>query len=75
VPVIEVIRQIEEIAGRKARLEFLPAHPADVPATWADISHARALLGWEPRVDYKDGIARLVRWYQENRDWARALPT
>jgi UDP-glucuronate 4-epimerase len=75
VPVIEVIRRIEQLTGREARLEFQEPHPADAPATWADITRARTLLGWEPRVDPAEGIARLVRWYLENRDWARRIPT
>jgi len=75
VPVIEVIRRIEQLTGREARLEFQPAHPADAPATWADITRARTLLAWEPQVDPQEGIARLVRWYQEHRAWACEIPT
>lgn len=75
VSVLDVIRLIEQALGRSARLEFHPAHPADVPATWADISRARRLLNWEPRVDLAEGIARLVHWYEENRHWACELPT
>jgi UDP-glucuronate 4-epimerase len=76
-PVIlmETIRLIEKLLGQEARLEFKPRHPADVTATWADISRAREQLGWEPRVSCEQGIANLVRWYQENRDWAREIRT
>lgn len=75
VVLMETIRLIEKLLGQEARLEFKPRHPADVTATWADISRAREQLGWEPRVSCEQGIANLVAWYQENRDWAREIRT
>jgi UDP-glucuronate 4-epimerase len=75
VVLMDTIRLIEQLLGRKAMLEFKPRHPADVTATWADITRARERLGWEPRVSYQQGIANLVDWYQENRDWAREIRT
>jgi UDP-glucuronate 4-epimerase len=75
VVLMETIRLIEKLLGQEARLEFKPRHPADVTATWADISRAREQLGWEPRVSCEQGIANLVAWYRENRDWAREIRT
>jgi len=75
VVLMETIRLIEKLLGKEARLEFKPRHPADVMATWANISKARELLSWEPRVGYEQGIANLVSWYQENREWAREINT
>jgi UDP-glucuronate 4-epimerase len=75
VVLMETIRLIEKLLGQEARLEFQPRHPADVTATWADITRARKRLGWEPRVSYEQGIANLVAWYRENRDWAREIRT
>ena len=39
-----------------------PAQPGDAPATYADITRARELLGWEPRVGLDEGLARLGAW-------------
>jgi nucleoside-diphosphate-sugar epimerase len=72
---IDAIKIIEHLANKKARLEFHPAHPADVLATWANISRARANLGWVPAVRLEEGIQRLVEWYNNNRDWARNIET
>jgi nucleoside-diphosphate-sugar epimerase len=72
---METIRLIEKLVGKEARLEFKPRHPADVMATWANVTKAREKLGWEPRFNYEQGIANLVAWYQENRDWAREIIT
>ena len=66
-----VIRLIEQSLGKKAQIEYQPRHPADVPATWADITRARELLGWRPLVSIEGGIQRTVEWYLENREWAK----
>jgi UDP-glucuronate 4-epimerase len=70
-----VIGMIEELTGQKAVQQFRPGHPADVPATWADISKARRMLGWEPQTSFRQGMGNLVAWYEENRAWAREIDT
>jgi nucleoside-diphosphate-sugar epimerase len=72
---IDVIRSIEKLLGRKAALRHEPMHPADVPATWADIGKARKLLGWEPKTTLQKGLESIVAWYRENRDWAKDVRT
>ena len=69
------IRLVEELVGKKATLEYKPRHAADVLATWADISKAERLLEWRPQTRFQEGVARLVAWYQENREWAREITT
>jgi UDP-glucuronate 4-epimerase len=71
----EAIRMVETLVGRQASRVFQPGHPADVPATWADIGKARRLLGWQPETDLSQGLERLVAWYGENRAWAREVST
>lgn len=74
VSVLEVIELIGELAGRTPKVQFLPAHRADVPATWADITKAREILGWRPRTDLREGLRETVTWYLENRSWAKEIP-
>ncbi|NLX99388.1 MAG: NAD-dependent epimerase/dehydratase family protein [Rhodopirellula sp.] len=64
----EVIATIGELLGRPANIDYRPAHPADVPATWADVSKARQLLDWTPAVTMEEGVRRSVAWYRENRE-------
>jgi nucleoside-diphosphate-sugar epimerase len=71
----DAIRLIERLTGQAARLEFRPRHPADVSATWADISRARDRLGWQPEIGFEAGVESLVAWYQANRAWAREIET
>jgi len=68
-----VIDEIELAVGKTATIERHPFPATDVKATWANISRARELLGWEPQVDLKQGVASVVDWYMENRDWAKEI--
>lgn len=68
-----VIDGIGGLTDQKPRIEYRPAHPADVPATWADISKARRLLDWSPEVPIEEGLRRAVDWYRENRTMALPL--
>ena len=63
-----IIDQIAALVGRAPQIERRPAHPADVPATWADITKARQVLGWSPQVPVEDGLRRSVQWYRDNRE-------
>ena len=72
---IDTIRLIEELVGKKAELSHQPFHPADVRATWADIRKAEKLLDWRPQVTFREGITALVEWYQANREWAKNIQT
>jgi UDP-glucuronate 4-epimerase len=71
----EMIAILEELIGRKAQIEYYPFHKADMMANWADVSKARRLLDWEPQVSLREGMRRLVAWYQAERDWASQILT
>ena len=71
----EMIALIEELTGKKAKIEYRPWHPADMAATWADITKARKTLEWAPQTDFREGLKRLVAWYEENRSWAKDIDT
>jgi nucleoside-diphosphate-sugar epimerase len=72
---IDVIRLVEQKLEKKAKIDYQPRHAADVPATWADISKAKTLLGWQPKTSLDEGIQNLVDWYQENEAWAKNIQT
>ena len=71
----DAISIVEKATGKKAKIEYQPMHKADMMATWADINKAKKLLGWSPQTNTADGIAKLVSWYQENREWAKEIKT
>jgi nucleoside-diphosphate-sugar epimerase len=59
----------------KAVINRLPASPADMAATWADITKAGRLLGWKPQVTPKAGFQRAVEWHVANRAWLKDVTT
>ncbi len=61
----ELITAIEDALGKKATVERLPEQPGDVPLTYADITKARELLGYQPTTKIAEGIPRFVEWYLE----------
>ena len=71
----EMIGLIQELTGQKAHIEYRPWHPADMAATWADITKARKMLNWSPKTGFREGLQRLVAWYEENRAWAKEIDT
>jgi nucleoside-diphosphate-sugar epimerase len=75
VVLIDAIRLIEKLVGQKAEIVFRPRHPADVSATWADVSRASAKLGWRAAIPTPEGFERLVEWYRANRAWAAKIDT
>ena len=75
ITVINLIRLMEDIIGKKADVQFGPANPADMRTNQADVTKAKKQLGWEPQVDMRAGVTKLVEWYNENRDWAKDILT
>jgi UDP-glucuronate 4-epimerase len=68
-----VIGLLEKYLGQKAKIKRFKLHPADVTATWANIEKAKKFLGWKPTMPLEEGIGKTVRWFVENRDFARKL--
>lgn len=71
----ELIKLFEEKIGQNAKVEYRPAHPADMKANWANIDKAHELLGWQPSVSLDEGVSNLIEWYQAERSWVRLILT
>ncbi len=63
---VEAARIVGEVAGVEPKLELKPARPGEISRYVADISRARALLGYEPHVSPATGIPEFYRWWH---DW------
>lgn len=61
---LEMIKLMEKYSGKTAKLKLEAKVKADMDVTWADISKARKLLDWEPKVGLEEGIKRLMEWHQ-----------
>jgi UDP-glucuronate 4-epimerase len=71
----DLIALTEELVGKKAQIVRGPANPADMRANHADVSKAGVLLGWEPHFGLREGMSRLVDWYNQEREWAKDIKT
>ena len=68
-----IIEKIENLLGKKAKIEYKPFNKADIKETWADIEKAERLLNWKPKVDVDEGLKRTVEWYLENKEWVKNI--
>ena len=66
----KLIQILEKLIGKKAVIEYLPFHEADMKTTWADISKASQLLQWQPQTTLEEGLKKCVCWHQENQPWS-----
>jgi UDP-glucuronate 4-epimerase len=61
----EMIRVLGEEMGIKPRIRAFPDQPGDVTRTYADITKARAILGYDPKWEFREGIRSFVQWLRE----------
>lgn len=61
----DFISLVEKCVGKEAMIEILPHQPGDVDRTCADISKARELLGYSPKVPFEEGIRRTAEWFRD----------
>lgn len=64
VTILEFAREVLSLSGSKSQLEFKPLPQDDPKVRKPDISRARRLLGWEPKVDRHDGLKRTLSYFR-----------
>ncbi|MFD1079735.1 NAD-dependent epimerase/dehydratase family protein, partial [Longispora fulva] len=62
----EGIELVEELLGKRVRLEVVPKRAGDQSRTLADITKAKKLLGYEPQTTLREGLKHQIKWYKEN---------
>lgn len=65
VHLIDFIKIIEHELGKEAIINFMPLQPGDVPETFADVSKAKNILGYQPKVSVPEGVKNFIDWYKE----------
>jgi UDP-glucuronate 4-epimerase len=61
----QLIKLIEGAAGKQAKIEHKPPRAEDMPFTHADLTKARRLLHYEPRVEIEEGVREYVEWFRK----------
>ncbi len=59
-----LIESIGTLLNRPVRRKEMPSQAGDMTDTWADVSRARTLLGYQPRTTLKEGLANFIIWFQ-----------
>lgn len=58
----DMVDTISKVLVVKPKLKYMPMQPGDVNITYADISKAKNLLGYEPKIEFEEGIRRFIKW-------------
>jgi len=64
--VLDFAREIIALTGSKSTIVYEPLPQDDPKVRQPDISKARRLLGWEPKVSLHDGLARTIEWFRKH---------
>lgn len=64
----EMINTIAKVLNVEPKIKQLPMQPGDVDRTYADVSKAKELIGYEPKTTFEEGIKKFVEWYKQNID-------
>ncbi len=67
VSLVELLKKIEKVTGKKAQVVSRPSARASVEFTHANTKKAKKLLGWQPKVDMEKGVELFVSWFKNNR--------
>jgi UDP-glucuronate 4-epimerase len=65
VTLIELIRLLERVTGKPAKLKYLPFQAGDVDLTYADIAKAKSNFGYNPGVPLEEGLKEFVSWFRK----------
>jgi UDP-N-acetylglucosamine/UDP-N-acetyl-alpha-D-glucosaminouronate 4-epimerase len=60
----ELVETLNRLLGSEIRPTYAAPRPGDVEHSWADVSRARALLGYRPVVGFEDGLSAAIRTYE-----------
>jgi UDP-glucuronate 4-epimerase len=65
VRLMDFIQTLENLIGKKAKIEFLPMQPGDVKETYADITDLQKAAGFSPATPLEIGLSQFVDWYKK----------
>jgi len=66
VTVNEIVDMINEIVGKNVKPIYAAPRPGDVKHSLADISLAKKLIAFKPKVSFRDGLQKAIEWYRDN---------
>ncbi len=70
---LDMIEIMEREMGKKAKKEFLPMQPGDIPESFADIEKAQRKLSFKPSTPISSGIPQFIEWFKSHPDIINAV--
>jgi UDP-glucuronate decarboxylase len=64
VKILDLAETVIRLTGSRSKVKFLPPRPDDPPRRAADVSKARRLLNWEPRIPLEEGLRITISWFK-----------
>ena len=61
---MDYINALEKALGKKAKIDFLPLQPGDVPDTNANVHNLISKFNYKPKTSIDQGISNFVKWYK-----------
>jgi nucleoside-diphosphate-sugar epimerase len=62
----QLVKYLQEITKKNLEPEYKPARKGDVLHSLADISKAKNILGYEPKINFQEGLKKTFEWYEQN---------
>lgn len=69
----QLVCLIESNLNKKAEISCQPSQKPDMKETWADITKAKKVLGWQPNFSFEEGVKRTVAWHIGHRSLVRQI--
>ncbi|MEK6579795.1 MAG: GDP-mannose 4,6-dehydratase, partial [Bdellovibrionota bacterium] len=63
--VLDFAQAVRELTGSRSPIQHVPGRPEDPKRRCPDISKARSVLHWEPKVDFREGLKRSLEYFQK----------
>ena len=65
VQLMDYIDALEKTLGKKAKINFLPLQPGDVPDTYANVDNLNKKFSYKPSTSVIEGVSNFVKWYKD----------
>ena len=65
VKLMDYINALEQSLGKKAKINFLPLQPGDVPDTCANVDNLKTKFNYKPSTSIIEGVSNFVKWYKD----------
>ena len=65
IKLMDYLDALQKILGKKAKINFLPLQPGDVPDTYASVDNLKKKFNYQPKTTVTQGVSNFVKWYKD----------